>query len=248
MVELFTWNLEENPYTALPANWEIAEGGTPDARLHLVSEEIHDGKLPSPGMPIELIARSVVELEWKLYRFLIRRLRTLTMLHCGGVKIGKRVLLFPGASGVGKSTLVRELCEAGAGYLTDEWVFVDDEGDLHYYPRALKLKDPSRRESRIFAEPGPQDRCEIWFTAYRKREEPWVPMPQSSTLGCLELLKNCPQVRRYPEQAMTRLSTLSRKAKFWTTARPDAKWTALELHRFYSSREKGQLDASTSTS
>ncbi len=64
----------------------------------------------------------------------------LTGVHAGVVLLPQGVLVFPGKSWKGKTTLVKALCEAGALYFSDEYALVDDEGDIHAFPRALSMR------------------------------------------------------------------------------------------------------------
>jgi hypothetical protein len=45
-------------------------------------------------------------------------------LHAGGVTVGDKAILIPGASGAGKSTLTAALLQHGAGFLSDDMVFL----------------------------------------------------------------------------------------------------------------------------
>ena len=58
-------------------------------------------------------------------------------VHAGVVKWGDGVLVIPGPSRAGKSTLVLELVRAGGGFLSDEFAVIDPQGLVHAYPRPL---------------------------------------------------------------------------------------------------------------
>jgi hypothetical protein len=68
-------------------------------------------------------------------------LTTCTPIHAGVVVLGGRALLLPAASGAGKSTLVAALLARGAGYFSDEFALLDEEGRVHPYPRPLQMRD-----------------------------------------------------------------------------------------------------------
>jgi hypothetical protein len=61
-------------------------------------------------------------------------------LHAGAVTIGGTVVVIPGSSRSGKSTLVRALLAAGATYLSDEYAVLDGDGRVLPYPRPLSLR------------------------------------------------------------------------------------------------------------
>lgn len=232
-LELVRWNSRTDRRVCLPTLWAGERSQHLSAQLHLLSKSDYVKIGEFPTRPFQLIATSIDSFESKLYRYLIRNLKQWTMLHCGAVKIGTNVLLFPGLSGAGKSTLVQALCNRGAGYLSDEWIFVDDEGTLYPYPRALKLKRPERRELREPVGLGNLTAVHIVFTTYQPRSK-LAPKPVSLSAGCLELLQNCPQIHNRSLQALSRLSRLARQSRLWRTPRPEAEQAAEEFMRLYS--------------
>ncbi|NED95108.1 hypothetical protein G1H11_07250 [Phytoactinopolyspora alkaliphila] len=62
------------------------------------------------------------------------------LLHAGAVERDGRAVLFPGVSGVGKSTMTAACLSCGFGYLSDEAVAVDlGSGHITGMPRSLML-------------------------------------------------------------------------------------------------------------
>lgn len=61
-------------------------------------------------------------------------------LHAGAVFKNGQCILLPGASGNGKSTLTAWLISNGYQYLTDELVFLSDDGSLSPLTRPVNLK------------------------------------------------------------------------------------------------------------
>lgn len=59
-------------------------------------------------------------------------------VHAGAFALGEHVVLVPGRSGVGKTSLVIEAVQRGATYLSDEFG-VDRQGRLHPYPREAEV-------------------------------------------------------------------------------------------------------------
>jgi len=72
---------------------------------------------------------------------IVRGQRDVAVVHGGVVGHAGRVVLLPGSTGAGKSTLVAELVRQGATYFSDEYALVDAEGRAHPYPRPLFLRD-----------------------------------------------------------------------------------------------------------
>jgi hypothetical protein len=60
-------------------------------------------------------------------------------IHAAAIATENGVILFPAASGVGKSTLAVDLCLLGQTFLTDELVFIR-QGDGHALARPAHLK------------------------------------------------------------------------------------------------------------
>lgn len=61
-------------------------------------------------------------------------------LHAGAVSNGQRCIILPGKSGSGKSTLTAWLILNGYQYLTDELVFISNEGQVSPLTRPISLK------------------------------------------------------------------------------------------------------------
>ncbi len=69
--------------------------------------------------------------------------RWIAHLHAAAVGVGGATLLLPGAKGAGKSTLTAALVHAGAAYLSDDVVFLDDLCRAVSLPVRLALKEGS---------------------------------------------------------------------------------------------------------
>ena len=83
------------------------------------------------------------------------------VIHGGVVAHGGRVILLPGPTGSGKSTLVAELVRQGAIYFSDEYALIDAAGRVHPYPRALLLRDePGLGRAVLATELGGSVACE----------------------------------------------------------------------------------------
>jgi hypothetical protein len=62
-------------------------------------------------------------------------------VHAAVVAWRGRLLVLPGRSYSGKSTLTAALVRAGATYYSDEFAVVDSAGAIHPYPRPLRLRE-----------------------------------------------------------------------------------------------------------
>lgn len=126
----------------------------------------------------------------------IAGLKQFAAVHAGVVRIGGRVLLLPGGTHAGKSTLVAALVAKGAIYFSDEYALVDGAGQVHPYARPMLLRESGREEQAPLLAPGVPARGPVpvgWVMEMRYASG-WRldAVPQSE--GVLILLKNTPHV------------------------------------------------------
>ncbi len=69
--------------------------------------------------------------------------RWIAHLHAAAVRLGEATLLLPGSKGAGKSTLTAALVHAGAAYLSDDVVFLDERCRAVPLPVRLAVKEGS---------------------------------------------------------------------------------------------------------
>ncbi len=130
----------------------------------------------------------------------IQRLTALRAVHAGVVLLGGRVLLLPGITHAGKSSLVAELLRRGATYFSDEYALIDSEGRVHPYPRPLLLRNGSPEQSPVLpaecnARTGDTPAPVGWILSLEYLpESAWSieAVPQSEAL--LILLRNTPHI------------------------------------------------------
>jgi hypothetical protein len=122
------------------------------------------------------------------------------------------VLVIPGGSFTGKTTLVRALVAAGAVYYSDEYAVLDASGLVHAYPRPPSLRTDlgsrvrERRADLVVPsqnrEPAPIG-CVV-ITRYLAGAE-WRPKPISRGLGVVALLANTVPAQERPEESLQTL-------------------------------------------
>jgi hypothetical protein len=66
--------------------------------------------------------------------------REASFVHASVVRWHGRLLVFPGRSRAGKSTLAASLCTRGATYYSDEYAPIDETGRVMPYPKSLSLR------------------------------------------------------------------------------------------------------------
>lgn len=149
-------------------------------------------------------ASQVIDLVPELIRVLdetvIQHLTTMRAVHAGCVLWREQVLLLPGMTHAGKSSLVAELLRRGATYFSDEYALIDAEGRVHPYPRPLLLRNGCPEQFPVLAgecnaligdTPAPVG----WILALEYLPEcTWsvAAVPQSEAL--LILLRNTPHI------------------------------------------------------
>jgi hypothetical protein len=158
-------------------------------------------------------------------------------VHAGAVVWRDRAVLFPGRSFAGKSTLVAELVEAGAGYLSDEFALIDDEGRVHPYPRPLSLRPSSPRSgmpaTAIGGGPADVPRAGlpvggVVITRFRPGGQ-WQPRAVDTGEGILGLLAHTVPARERPVAAFRALKQAVIGATVLVGDRGEAADTAQQL-------------------
>jgi hypothetical protein len=157
-------------------------------------------------------------------------------IHAGVVELDSRVLLLPGASHAGKSTLVAELVRAGATYYSDEFALIDAAGRVHPFPRDLRMRQPgSSRQTPVQltqlngrAGTDPLPVSLVVFAQFVANAR-WAPDSMSQGRAVLELLLHTIPVRRTPGQVLAALSTMMCNATAWCSQRGDAAVAARSL-------------------
>lgn len=154
-----------------------------------------------------------------LQSMIATRVPGLALIHAGVVASGRRVLILPGRSGTGKTTLVATLVAAGAEYGSDEFAAVDRDGRVHAYARPLAFRSatsgdariaPGALGSRVFSEPLPV--AAILFTTFVPGAVVALrPLPVSEV--ALGLLQHAPGARHNPTKTIAILGAVAAQAR-----------------------------------
>jgi hypothetical protein len=131
-------------------------------------------------------------------------------VHAGVVAAHGRVLIVPGKSFTGKTTLVKALVESGATYFSDEYAVFDRSGRVHPYPRRLSLRTPTGQEERGVEELGGiagDEAAELGVVAVTQYRPGgvWNPARLSMGQGVTALLANTLPARERPQESLTAL-------------------------------------------
>jgi hypothetical protein len=150
-------------------------------------------------------------------------------VHAGVVGYRGRGILLPGRSFAGKSTLVRELVQAGAQYYSDEYAVLDSAGGVHPYLRPLSIRNeriPGWTKHPVHtlgvrAGGDPLPVGLVVMSEFRSGGE-WRPQRLSPGRGALALLANTVAARRIPEVALATLHQVVTRVPIVTSERGEA--------------------------
>jgi hypothetical protein len=96
-----------------------------------------DGELVSGGSHPSTALRSIL---WDVNHSMVETTTDLLLVHASATEDSGRAMIFPGAAGAGKTTLVAGLIRGGLRYLTDEAVAIEpDSGTVQPYPKPLAI-------------------------------------------------------------------------------------------------------------
>lgn len=172
-----------------------------------------------------LTARSLIQLEIATYA------PDAVFVHAGVVLWNQQLVVLPGRSHAGKSTLVHALVEQGARYFSDEYAVVDREGLVRPWPRPISLRDGRSRDntpaSELGWEPsfGPTRVGLVVCTRFQEGEN-WSPAEISAAQAVLELLDNTVSAQLEPQRALEYLPRLTTQAVCLKGPRGEAEPTA----------------------
>ena len=166
--------------------------------------------------------------ESDLRLFVAELARHRVFVHAGVVAWKGKAIVIPGRSYSGKSTLVAALVRAGATYYSDEFAVFDSKGLVHPFAKPLEIRaEGEYTQSRIpVSEFGGKAGTKplpvglVLMTGY-KRGVKWRPRKLSRGKGVLEMLFNTVSARKSPENALSTLQQVTRKAEVLKGPRGD---------------------------
>lgn len=228
-VEL-TWDLPElDDFMArllLPI-WAPDPSLTPNATFHVFAEG-EELLIQGPDNETPRVYRPdfFETLERRLHFYLANHCREVAFVHAGAVSWNGQVILIPGTSFSGKSTLTHQLVEAGATYFSDEYAVVDRAGLVHPFPRPIALRqDGGRRLTPTRIGLAAQPVGQMISTQFQTGAK-WNPRPISQGQAVLELLSHTVSAQKWPALALACLKACVSRARCWVGARGDASETA----------------------
>jgi hypothetical protein len=150
--------------------------------------------------PAQPLASTLKTLQKELYICIAEHARHYAFIHAGVVEWKDRLIIFPGFSYAGKSTLVWFLIQAGAVYYSDEYAVFDERGCVHPFALPISLRSHKTERQMVLpnnigSSPRPPDL--IAFAKYRAGAS-WKPDPLSPAATVLELVRHAIAIRRNP--------------------------------------------------
>ncbi|HEX6805166.1 MAG TPA: hypothetical protein VF133_15910 [Terriglobales bacterium] len=128
-------------------------------------------------------------------------------VHAGAIRWRQNVILLPGPSRSGKTSLVAEFLRAGASYYSDDFAPIERDGHIHPYQRPLSVRLESGGIQRLDpedlgAQPAePASASLVLFTQYAHGAS-WLPQRVSHGQAVLRMLQNTPGARKRPSLAI----------------------------------------------
>lgn len=158
-------------------------------------------------------------------------------IHAGAVGIGDKVLVLPGDSHSGKTTLVRELVALGATYFSDEYAVIDRKGLVVPFPKALSVRGIEGRDiqtdvpAQSFGGLIGTRRLPVgWVGLFNFRPRArFRPVPLSEGAGRLMMIPHAIGLAGNPEKALNFLHKAVIGAAFFSSDRGDARAVARKL-------------------
>lgn len=153
-----------------------------------------------------------------LHTAVANRSTTGVFVHAGAFSIEDRLVLVPGRSHSGKSSLVAAAVRRGAVYFSDEFAVVDETGRTHPYPRPLSIRTPDgpqrlhpRADLGGFVATTPMHPALILDTRFESGTS-WKPVPVDGARAALPIIANTVHARRQAESTMRVAAQLARRA------------------------------------
>jgi hypothetical protein len=151
-------------------------------------------------------------------------------IHSGVVEWRGRVILIPGTSFSGKTTLTAAFVKHGAVYYSDEYAILDEEGFVYPFPKTLSLRTEADRMTQIEHDAkslggkiaaGKGRLGLVLITGYSKKGK-WKPQLLTPAKGILEIIKHTVPIRTNPNYVIKVLNEAIKGAKIIKSKRGDA--------------------------
>jgi hypothetical protein len=221
-----------------PPLWKPVSAATVDRIFSLRTNKAGYSLFEDDALVLQTSSRSHVlkDFQRRLKMYVAEMARRRVFVHAGAVGWQGQAILLPGRSYSGKTTLVRELVQAGATYYSDEYAVLDLQGRVHPYPQPLGLRKPGTFEQKdcsvielggvVGTAPLPVGW--VMVCSYRANAR-WRPVRLTIGQGVLALLDNTVPARRKPEVVLPVLQQALLKATILKGHRNEASAVAKSI-------------------
>lgn len=213
----------------LPPGWTATDAPSVDGRLAIrpSSEDLYE--VTRDDMALSNAAElplAIGILDAQIRMSVATHVPTGAFVHAGVVALDGRLVVIPGRSFAGKTTLVRALLRRGATYFSDEFAVLDDDGLVHPYAKPLSVRlDPhlpaaaqqrtaERRADELGAPvgSGPLPIAAIAAVRFQPAAS-WAVSPRSPAQGALLLMANTLTGRSDPQKVLPLVRTAAAGAR-----------------------------------
>lgn len=209
-------------------NWETLPETSQALRFRLWTEDAWYCYQVQDAPPIRLRRRLAFSrrLRSDCHLALAAASQAYVFVHAGVVRFADGgLLILPGRSRAGKSTLTHLLTQRGYGYFSDEYALVQPDGKVESFPRPLSLRRGESQRLFVAAEQlGWQrsfqpERARIIVETTFQDGQSWNPEPMTRSALLVHLLANSVTASTQPSRTIASLHALIQGAEGWRSAR-----------------------------
>lgn len=161
--------------------------------------------------------------ESELALFAVERLTNVVAVHAAVLVVDDHVVVVPGSSHSGKSTLCNAALDEGVDVWSDEYALVSSDGSVSGWPRALRLRSAHGGERRALPHRSPPPATRVALVADMPFVGGATHLDEGSALdGMVHVLMHCVCAATRPAEAFAAVTALMRSARFVRGVRGDA--------------------------
>lgn len=209
-----------------PAGWSPIDGSNLDCTivLHPVEQNLFRIRRKSSYVtPPQGLDFAISSLQNEIHIAIAEYAKSHVFIHAGVVAWNDRVILIPGQSYAGKSTLVWSIVQAGGVYFSDEFAVFDETGRVEPFALPISLRSHTggksyEMPSRVASSPALPDL--VLFARYREGKQ-WKPERLRPAQTAMKLLRHSVGARRNPTLVLSVLKTIGLRAEGFEGYRDD---------------------------
>lgn len=174
--------------------------------------------------PPQSVPTTLSLLQNELHLAIAENAKEYVFIHAGVVAWNDQLILFPGRSHAGKSTLVWSLIQSGGVYYSDEYAVLDERGRVHPFALPISLRSGGARK--IVVQPEriaslPASPALVVFAQYQIGNN-WQPQPLRPAEAAMSLMRHCIALRKNPGLVLPAVVRLCRQTNAYRGIRGEA--------------------------